>query len=102
MKFFREHITGFGIVCILSMGCAATPKQESTGEYIDDSVISAKVKTALLRCPMVSGFHIHVNTFKGRVQLNGFVDSVKQVKQAVNLTKEVGGVGAVENHLSIK
>ena len=92
----------FVLVAATLVGCAATPIRESTGEYIDDSVISAKVKTSLLRCPMVSGFDIHVHTFKSRVQLNGFVDSVKQVEQAGNLAKEVGGVEAVENYLSIK
>ncbi|WP_454061460.1 BON domain-containing protein [Candidatus Nitrospira salsa] len=86
----------------LFVGCAATPYQESTGEYIDDSVISAKVKTDLLRCPMVSGLDIHVQTFKKRVQLSGFVNNARQAEHAATLAKEIGGVGAIENHISIK
>jgi len=86
----------------LFVGCASSPQRESTGEYIDDSVISAKVKTDLLRCPMVSGLDINVQTFKNRVQLNGFVDNAQQAEQAAKLAKEIGGVGAIENHLSIK
>lgn len=83
-------------------GCAATPQRESTGELVDGSVISTKVKTSLLRCPLVSGFDVHVETFKNRVQLNGFVDDIAQAEQAEKLAREIGGVGAVENHLSIK
>ncbi len=90
------------VIAGLFAGCAGSSLRESTGEYVDDSVISAKVKTDLLRCPMVSGFDIHVETFKNRVQLNGFVDNVKQAEQAVKLAKEIGGVEAIENHLSIK
>ena len=85
-----------------SLGCASTSLHESTGEYLDDSVITTKVKTALLRCPLVSGMDVHVETFKNRVQLSGFVDEMKQVEQAITLTREVAGVGLVENRMSLK
>jgi osmotically-inducible protein OsmY len=85
-----------------SLGCASTSLHESTGEYLDDSVITTKVKTALLRCPLVSGLDVHVETFKNRVQLSGFVDGMREVEQAVILTREVEGVGVVENRMSIK
>lgn len=100
----RLGIGGISLMWFAAMigGCAATPQRESTGELLDDSVISTKVKTDLLRCPMVSGFDIHVQTFKNRVQLNGFVDDISQAEQAAKLAREVGGVEAVENHLSIK
>lgn len=86
----------------LFVGCASSPQRESTGEYIDDSVISTKVKTDLLRCPMVSGLDIHVETFKNRVQLSGFVNNARQAEHASILAKEIGGVKAIENHISIK
>ena len=83
-------------------GWAGNFIRESTGEYFDDTVITTKVKTALLRCPLVSGTEVHVETFKNRVQLSGFVDEIRQVEQAVILTREVEGVGLVENRISIK
>lgn len=96
-------VTGIGIMLLMiSMGCASTPLQESTGEYLDDSIITTKVKTALLRCPLVSGTDVHVETFKNRVQLSGFVDELRQAEQAIFLSREVEGVGVVENRLSIK
>lgn len=87
---------------ILMLGCAGGPQSESFGEYVDDSVISTKVKTALLRDPEVSGMDINVTTFKGRVQLNGLVNDAQQIEQATQLAREVNGVVAVENNLSIK
>ena len=96
-------VTGIGIMLLMiSIGCASTPLQESTGEYLDDSIITTKVKTALLRCPLVSGTDVHVETFKNRVQLSGFVDEMRQAEQAIFLSREVEGVGVVENRLSIK
>lgn len=95
-------MVGFTIVVTISMGCASSPLHESMGEYLDDSVITTKVKTALLRCPLVSGVDIHVETFKNRVQLSGFVDRMREAEQAVMLTREVEGVGLVENRMSVK
>lgn len=98
-----HRVTGIGIMLLMfSMGCAGTPLHESTGEYLDDSIITTKVKTALLRCPLVSGTDVHVETFKNRVQLSGFVDEMRQAEQAIFLSREVEGVGVVENRLSIK
>lgn len=93
---------GITIMMMNVMGCASSPLHESTGEYLDDSVITTKVKTALLRCPLVSGVDVHVETFKNRVQLSGFVDEMRQVEQAIILSREVEGVGVVENQISIK
>ncbi len=101
MRFGKGKME-FILIAALVGGCAATPHRESTGEYIDDSVISTKVKTDLLRCPMVNGLDVQVETFKHRVQLSGFVNDVQQAEQAARLAREIGGVKAVENHLSIK
>ncbi len=94
------------VVCLclasLMVACAGGPQSESFGEHIDDSVITTKVKTALLSDPEVSGMDINVTTFKGRVQLNGLVNNAQQIDQAAQLAREVGGVVAVENNLSIK
>ncbi|MBA3613347.1 MAG: BON domain-containing protein [Nitrospirales bacterium] len=95
-------MAGVTFVAMISMGCASSPLHESTGEYLDDSVITTKVKTALLRCPLVSGTDVHVETFKNRVQLSGFADEMKQIEQAITLTRGVGGVGSVENRISVK
>ncbi|GJL69881.1 MAG: BON domain-containing protein [Nitrospirales bacterium] len=94
------------VVCLffvfMAVGCAGGPQSESFGEHIDDSVITTKVKTALLSDPEVSGTDINVTTFKGRVQLNGLVNDAQQIDQAVQLARRVGGVQAVESNLSIK
>lgn len=90
------------LMMMISMGCASSPLHESTGEYLDDSVITTKVKTALLRCPLVSGADVHVETFKNRVQLSGFVDEMRQIDHAIILSREVEGVGLVENRMSVK
>ena len=87
---------------LLIVGCAGGPQSESFGEHIDDSVITTKVKSALLSDPEVSGMDINVTTFKGRVQLNGLVNGAQQIEQAAQLARQVGGVRAVENNLSIK
>ena len=87
---------------IFLQACAPTATQESTGEYIDDATITTKVKTKLLADPMVSGFAISVETFRGRVILSGFVNSQGQVDRAIALAREVGGVREVQSALVIK
>ena len=96
------YVAGMSLVVAIVTGCASSPLHESAGEYLDGSVITTKVKTALLRCPLVSGTDVHVETFKNRVQLSGFVDEMRQAEQAILLTREVKGVGLVENRMSIK
>lgn len=83
-------------------GCAGSATQESTGEYIDDSTITAKVKALILKDPDLSALEINVETFKGVVQLGGFVSSRAQSAKAVRLARSVGGVTRVENKMSIK
>jgi len=101
----RHRILSF-LVCItlvtVFLGCASTPKKESTGEYIDDSTITTKVKSAILNDPILKVFQINVETFKGEVQLSGFVDSAQHVKKAGEVARSVGGVKSVKNNLIVK
>ena len=83
-------------------GCASTPTKESTGEYIDDSVVTTKVKAALFADKLVSGFAVKVVTFKGVVQLSGFVDTAAEKQQAEKVALAVNGVRSVENNITVK
>jgi hypothetical protein len=82
--------------------CAATRTQESTGEYVDDSVITSKVKSLLAADDFLKSFQIGVESFKGVVQLSGFVNSQKAVDKAVEITRSVKGVKSVKNDLIVK
>ena len=84
------------------MACASTPKQESTGEYIDDSVITAKIKTQLANDDFLKSFQISVESRKGIVQLSGFVDSQIAVDKAGQIARGVEGVKSVRNDLIVK
>jgi osmotically-inducible protein OsmY len=83
-------------------GCAATPTRDSTGQYIDDTGITAKVKTALLKDKEVKSFEIKVETMKGVVQLSGFVDTAAQKAAAAQDAAAVPGVTDVKNSLIVK
>lgn len=89
-------------VSVFVVSCAGTETKSSTGEYIDDSVITAKVKTALLNSPEVSGLSIEVETFRGEVQLSGFVDRKEEREAAGKLAKSVEGVRSVKNDIRVK
>jgi hyperosmotically inducible protein len=82
--------------------CASTSKQESTGEYIDDSVITTKVKSLLAADDFLKSFQISVETYKGTVQLSGFVGSEKAVDKAGEIARSVKGVKSVKNDLIVK
>jgi osmotically-inducible protein OsmY len=90
-----------GLIAVL-VGCASTPKREGTGEYVDDSAITTKVKAAILNDPALKVFQINVETFKGEVQLSGFVDSAKNASKAGEVARGVGGVKSVKNSLIVK
>ena len=83
-------------------GCAATATKESTGEYVDDSSITLKVKAALLKDPTVKGLEVNVETFKGTVQLSGFVSTSEEKAQAGRVTAMVKGVAAINNNIIVK
>jgi hyperosmotically inducible protein len=84
------------------VGCASTSKSAGTGQYIDDSVITAKVKAALIDDPLTKATEINVETFKGSVQLSGFVSSQAAASRAVTLASRVNGVVSVKNDMRLK
>jgi len=84
------------------VACASTRKQESVGEYVDNSVITAKVKAKLADDELLKLFQISVVTFKDTVQLSGFVDSQKALEKAGQIARSVDGVTAVKNNLIVK
>ena len=81
--------------------CAATSTQQSTGEQLDDSIITAKVKAALIDDPATKARQIEVDTFRGTVQLNGFVDSADEKAAASRVAHSVNGVQNVRNNLNV-
>jgi len=85
-----------------ALGCASTAKHEGTGEYVDDTVITTKVKTAILKEPTLKSAEINVETFKGVVQLSGFVSSQVAQNTAVDVTRNVAGVKSVKNDMRLK
>ncbi len=90
------------LVIAVIAGCAASRTQESTGEYFDDSTVTAKVKAAILGDPALKVLQINVETFKGVVQLSGFVNSPQAVSRAVEVASGVSGVKSVKNNLIVK
>ena len=84
------------------VGCAPTETKQGTGEYIDDAVITAKVKTALIEDPVTKAHEINVETFKGVVQLSGFVATQAEAARASELARGVKGVTSVKNDLRLK
>lgn len=90
------------IIAFTVAACAPTAKTEGTGGYIDDSVVTTKVKAALLGEKTIRSTQITVTTFKGRVQLSGFVRSQDEARAAVDVAKTVEGVNSVANDLIVK
>jgi len=86
----------------VSLGCGSTKTQESAGQYIDDTTITAKVKAKLFDDPVARGSAISVETFKGTVQLSGFANSKDEISIAESLAKSVDGVRAVRNSIVLK
>ena len=84
------------------MACASTPQKSSTGEVVDDSVITTKIKTQLAADDFLKSFQISVETRKGIVELSGFVDSQKAVDKAGQIARGVEGVKSVKNALIVK
>jgi hyperosmotically inducible protein len=104
MKQLGKYLSAFflAITLVSVVGCASTSKQEGTGEYIDDSVITTKVKAAIFNEPSLKATEINVETFKGVVQLSGFVSSQADINKAVEVTRSVKGVKSVKNDMRIK
>ena len=90
------------VVLMTTLGCASTRTQEGTGEYVDDTVITTKVKSAIFNEPGLKSSEITVQTFKGIVQLSGFVSSRDNINDAVRVASAVGGVKSVTNDMQLK
>jgi len=101
----RHRMLGF-LICIALvaalLGCASTPTRESSGQYIDDSGITTRVKAAIFDDPSLKVLQINVETFKGEVQLSGFVDSAQNIRRAGEVARSVQGVRSVKNDLIVK
>ncbi len=91
-----------GLLVATLVGCAPTPTREGPGEFIDDSLITGKVKAALVADPELKATEINVETFKGTVQLSGFVSSPDHIPKAVQLARGVNGVKSVKNDMAVK
>jgi len=94
-------ISALGLASIAT-GCASTATRSSTGEYIDDSSITVKVKSAFVKDPVVGAMDVSVETFKGVVQLSGFVNTVTEKQQAEAIAARVNGVTRVQNNIQVK
>ena len=102
-----KPLRGFGIlvftiVLAAAWGCGSTAKTEGTGEYVDDTVITAKVKTAIFNDSTLKVNEINVETFKGVVQLSGFVNSQADINKAVQVARGVAGVKSVKNDMRFR
>lgn len=100
LKFIAAIFMAFALLS--AAGCASTPKQEGTGEYVDDTVITTKVKAAILNEPTLKSAEINVETFKGSVQLSGFVSSQADMNKAVEVARSVKGVHSVKSDMRQK
>ncbi|HWR76543.1 MAG TPA: BON domain-containing protein [Thiobacillus sp.] len=90
------------VTLVSVVGCASTSKQEGTGEYVDDAVITTKVKAAIFNESTLKSSEINVETFKGVVQMSGFVNSQADINKAVELARSVKGVASVKNDMRVK
>ena len=91
-----------GGIATFSTGCGSTTTRESTGEYIDDATITTKVKAAFVKDKTVKAIDVNVDTFKGAVQLSGFVDTAEQKARAEQIAAGVMGVRSVKNNITLK
>ena len=104
MKIARRLATMLFAVSLVATlaGCASTPTKEGTGEFVDDSVITAKVKASIFNEPTLKSTEINVETFKGDVQLSGFVANPQDALKAVEIARGVKGVVSVKNDVRVK
>lgn len=104
MKNITKYVSAalLAVTLVSVTGCASTPTREGTGEYVDDSVITTKVKTAILEESSLKVAEINVETYKGVVQLSGFVSSRAAAGKAVDVARGVGGVKSVKDDMRIK
>jgi osmotically-inducible protein OsmY len=101
-KFTHISVLVAAVALTALAGCASSQKHESTGQYVDDTAITTKVKAAIFNEPTLKSAEINVETFKGRVQLSGFVSSRANIDRAVAVAQGVGGVTSVGNDMRLK
>ena len=104
MKQLSKYLSAFfmAVILVTALGCASTSKNEGTAEYVDDAIITTKVKAAFVGDPTTKATEINVETFKGVVQLSGFVSSQAASNRAVELARQVNGVKSVRNDMRLK
>ena len=100
--FKRASAVLIAAVLLSVAGCASTSSQESTGEYVDDTVITSRVKTAIFNEPSLKVLQINVETYKNVVQLSGFVSTFAEMTKAADVARDVKGVASVRNDIRIK
>ncbi len=99
-----KRFSGFFVIALMvsALGCGSTPQQSSTGQYIDDTAITTKVKTGIFNEPSLKSGQISVETYKSVVQLSGFVDSAASMDKAVAIARSVQGVSSVKNDMRLR
>jgi len=103
MTYYNKFIVVlFAIVLASLAGCASTKSQEGTGEFVDNVVITTKVKAAIFNEATLKVFEINVETFKGSVQLSGFVSTQTDIDKAVEVARQVKGVKSIKNDIQLK
>ncbi len=104
MKLLQSSLSALFLAVAMAalMGCAGNLPKESAGEYLDDAVITSKVKALILDQPGLKVFDIHVQTFKGTVNLSGVVSSQSQIDQAGGIARKVAGVRSIKNDLRLR
>jgi osmotically-inducible protein OsmY len=104
MNLTKRIATAFftASLALAVVGCSSTPTKESAGEYVDDSVITTKVKAAIFNEPTLKSTEINVETFKGDVQLSGFVAQPQDAQRAAQIARGVKGVSSVKNDIRVK
>ena len=101
MKASISRFTALLALIVLAASCTATRTDRSAGEHVDDATVSSKVKLALAENSATKAHQIDVTTFRGKVQLNGFVDSAEMKSAATRVARTVKGVEAVDNNLRV-
>jgi len=103
MKKLNRFSLLLAVVALTALvGCAGTSTRESTGGYVDDSVITTKTKAAIFNEPTLKSAEINVETFRGVVQLSGFVSTQDNINKAVSVARGVSGVTSVKNDMRLK
>lgn len=101
MNYLRNYSAALILVIFLT-ACASTDDSQGAGEYFDDTMITTKVKAAFLNDPVTKVLEINVETYKGEVQLSGFVSSQEAIDRAVELALNVKGVTSVKNDMLLR